>query len=74
MVRNFDLQAGYLGAETPSSPNQFAYIGGNMAVATVAPRISSIQPSIITSEEISRYAEITSQLSQLAHFELVMAS
>jgi hypothetical protein len=36
-----------------------------MAVATVAPRISSIQPSVITSEEISRYAEITSQLSQL---------
>ena len=36
-----------------------------MAVATVAPRISSIQPSVITSEEISRYAEITSQLSKL---------
>jgi hypothetical protein len=36
-----------------------------MAVATVAPRISSIQPAVITSEEISRYAEITSQLSKL---------
>jgi CheY-like chemotaxis protein len=36
-----------------------------MAVATVAPRISSIQPTVITSEEISRCAEITSQLSQL---------
>ena len=36
-----------------------------MAVATVAPRISSIQPAVITSEEISRYAEITAQLSQL---------
>jgi hypothetical protein len=36
-----------------------------MAIATVAPRISSIQPSVITSEEISRYAEITSQLSHL---------
>ena len=45
-----------------------------MAVATVAPRISSIQPSVITSKEISRYAEITSQLPQLAHFELVRAS
>ncbi len=36
-----------------------------MAVATVAPRISPVQPSVITSEEISRYAEITSQLSKL---------
>lgn len=36
-----------------------------MAVATVAPRISPLQPSVITSEEISRYAEITAQLSQL---------
>jgi hypothetical protein len=36
-----------------------------MAVATVAPRISSVQPTVITSEAISRYAEITSQLSQL---------
>ena len=36
-----------------------------MAVATVAPRISPVQPSVITSETISRYAEITAHLSQL---------
>ncbi|MGH9501353.1 MAG: hypothetical protein ACRD20_00735 [Terriglobales bacterium] len=36
-----------------------------MAVATVAPRISSVQPDVITSETISRYAEITARLSQL---------
>src|ERR1700675_4172539 len=39
-----------------------------MAVATVAPRISPIQLTVltvITSEEISRYAEITAQLSRL---------
>ena len=36
-----------------------------MAVATVAPRISPLQPSVITSEAISHYAEITAQLSQL---------
>ena len=36
-----------------------------MAVATVAPRISPVQPSVITSETISRYAEITAHLSRL---------
>ena len=35
-----------------------------MAVATV-PLVSPAQLTVITSEEISRYAEITSQLSQL---------
>jgi hypothetical protein len=36
-----------------------------VAVATVTPAVSPAQLTIITSEEISRYAEITSQLSQL---------
>jgi hypothetical protein len=36
-----------------------------MAVATVTPAVSPAQLTVITSEEISRYAEITSQLSQL---------
>ncbi len=36
-----------------------------MAVATVTPAVSPAQLTLITSEEISRYAEITSQLSQL---------
>ena len=36
-----------------------------MAVATVTPAVSPAQLSVITSEEISRYAEITAQLSQL---------
>ena len=36
-----------------------------MAVATVTPAVSPAQLTIITSAEISRYAEITSQLSQL---------
>jgi hypothetical protein len=36
-----------------------------VAVATVTPAVSPAQLTVITSEEISRYAEITSQLSQL---------
>ena len=36
-----------------------------MAVATVTPTVSPAQLTVITSEEISRYAEIASQLSQL---------
>lgn len=36
-----------------------------MAIATVTPAVSPAQLTVITSEEISRYAEITSQLSQL---------
>ena len=36
-----------------------------MAVATVTPAVSPAQLTVITSEEISRYAEITAQLSQL---------
>ena len=36
-----------------------------MAVATVTPAVSPAQLTDITSEEISRYAEITSQLSRL---------
>ncbi len=36
-----------------------------MAVATVTPTVSPAQLTLITSEEISRYAEITSQLSRL---------
>lgn len=36
-----------------------------MAVATVPLHVSPAQLTVITSEEISRYAEITSQLSQL---------
>ena len=36
-----------------------------MAVATVAPRISPVQPSIITSETISRYASLASQIKSL---------
>ncbi len=36
-----------------------------MAVATVAPRFSSIQPSVITSETISRYASLASQIKSL---------
>jgi hypothetical protein len=36
-----------------------------MAVSTVALHVSPAQLTVITSEEISRYAEITSQLSQL---------
>jgi hypothetical protein len=36
-----------------------------VAVATVTPTVSPAQLTVITSEEISRYAEITSQLSQL---------
>src|SRR5437868_4971908 len=44
-----------------SSPSKEA----NVAVATVTPAVSPAQLTVITSEEISRYAEITSQLSQL---------
>ena len=36
-----------------------------MAVATVPLHVSPAQLAVITSEEISRYAEITAQLSQL---------
>jgi hypothetical protein len=36
-----------------------------VAVATVTPAVSPAQLTVITSEEISRYAEITAQLSQL---------
>jgi len=36
-----------------------------MAVATVAPRISPIQPSVITSESISRYASLAAQIKSL---------
>jgi hypothetical protein len=36
-----------------------------MAVATVTPAVSPAQLTVITSEEISRYAEITSQLEAL---------
>jgi hypothetical protein len=36
-----------------------------VAIATVTPAVSPTQLTVITSEEISRYAEITSQLSQL---------
>jgi hypothetical protein len=36
-----------------------------MAVATLPLHVSPTQLTVITSEEISRYAEITSQLSQL---------
>jgi hypothetical protein len=36
-----------------------------MAVSTVAPRFSSIQPSVITSETISRYASLASQIKSL---------
>jgi hypothetical protein len=36
-----------------------------MAVATVAPRISPLQPSIITSETISRYASLAAQIKSL---------
>jgi hypothetical protein len=36
-----------------------------MAVATVAPRISPIQPIVITSETISRYASLAAQLKSL---------
>jgi hypothetical protein len=36
-----------------------------VAIATVTPAVSPAQLTVITSEEISRYAEITSQLSQL---------
>jgi hypothetical protein len=45
--------------------NQIAYEGGNMAVATVASRISPIQPSVITSETISRYASLAAQIKSL---------
>lgn len=36
-----------------------------MAVATVAPRISPLQPSVITSESISRYASLAAQIKSL---------
>jgi hypothetical protein len=36
-----------------------------VAIATVTPAVSPAQLTLITSEEISRYAEITSQLSQI---------
>jgi hypothetical protein len=36
-----------------------------VATATVTPAVSHPQLTVITSEEISRYAEITAQLSQL---------
>ncbi len=36
-----------------------------MAVATVAPRFSSVQPGVITSETISRYASLASQIKSL---------
>lgn len=36
-----------------------------MAVATVAPRISPVQPSVITSETILRYASLAAQIRSL---------
>jgi hypothetical protein len=36
-----------------------------MAIATVAPRISPVQPRVITSEIISRYAALASQIKSL---------
>jgi hypothetical protein len=36
-----------------------------MAVATVASRISPLHPSVITSESISRYASLTTQIKSL---------
>jgi hypothetical protein len=43
-----------------------------MAVATVTPTVSPAQLTVITSKEISRYAEITSQLSRLEALQRVL--
>jgi hypothetical protein len=40
-----------------------------VAVATVTPAVSSTQLTVITSDEISQYAEISSQLSKLENLQ-----
>jgi hypothetical protein len=49
----------------PTSPNQIAWIGGNMATATVTPAVSPAQLTVITAEEISRYASLAAQIKSL---------